>query len=96
MGHTGPARFRPSLAGVAEERFGGGGDGRVSFYRATAQLRADGRVGLRGAGGQGSHMLSALARANALAVVGPAGAVEAGDPVQAWLLGDPEPVAWGT
>jgi molybdopterin molybdotransferase len=81
---------------VAEERFGGGGDGRVSFYRATAQLRADGRVGLRGAGGQGSHMLSALARANALAVVGPAGAVEAGDPVQAWLLGDPEPVAWGT
>lgn len=104
MGHTGAARFRPSLTGVAEERFGGGGDGRVSFFRATAHLRADGRMGLRGAGGQGSHMLSALARANALAVVGPGAAVEAGDPVQAWLLGDPTPaesgsppgpVAWG-
>lgn len=93
MGHVGPARFRPRLAAVAEEEWRGGRDERTSFYRASAQIRPDGRVGLRGAGGQGSHMLSALARANALAVVLPGAEVATGGEVEAWLLGEPLPAA---
>lgn len=91
MGHVGPARFRPRLTAVAEEDWRGGRDDRVSFYRASARIRPDGRVGLRGAGGQGSHMLSALARANALAVVPPGASIATGGDVEAWLLGDPLP-----
>lgn len=91
MGHVGPARFRPRLAAVAEEEWRGGRDGRTSFYRASARIRADGRVGLRGAGGQGSHMLSALARANALAVVPDGAQIGTGAEVEAWLLGEPLP-----
>ena len=93
MGHVGPARFRPRLAAVAEEEWRGGRDDRTSFYRASAQIRGDGRVGLWGAGGQGSHMLTALARANALAVVPPGAEVAAGGEVEAWLLGEPLPAA---
>jgi molybdopterin molybdotransferase len=75
--------------------------GRRAFLRVTAErdpignvLRDDeGRVRLRlsrGPGGQGSHVLSALAAADALAVV--AEDVEthrAGDPVEVWWLDSP-------
>ncbi len=69
--------------------------GRRAFLRVVADrdadglpLRdADGRVRLRLAGGQGSHVLSALALAEALAIVPePLREVPAGSPVGVWWL----------
>ncbi|HUZ44071.1 MAG TPA: gephyrin-like molybdotransferase Glp [Acidimicrobiales bacterium] len=88
MGYEGPARFRPRLAARAEEPFRGADDGRLSFYRVSARLRADGRTGVRSSGGQGSHVLSAMARANALALVEPGAEVGEGEELEAWLLGE--------
>jgi len=88
MGYVGPGRFRPRLAVLAEEPFRGAGEGRLSLYRVSARLRADGRVGVRSSGGQGSHVLSAMARANALALVEPGAEVEPGQELEAWLLGE--------
>ncbi|MHB1911998.1 MAG: molybdopterin molybdotransferase MoeA [Acidimicrobiales bacterium] len=88
MGYEGPGRFRPRLTVLAEEPFGGSRDGRLSFYRVSARLRGDGRVGVRSSGGQGSHMLSAMARANALALVESGTAVGEGEELEAWLLGE--------
>ncbi|MHB1445369.1 MAG: molybdopterin molybdotransferase MoeA [Acidimicrobiales bacterium] len=88
MGYEGPGRFRPRLTVLAEEPFGGSRDGRLSFYRVSARLRGDGRVGVRSSGGQGSHMLSAMARANALALVEAGTAVGEGEELEAWLLGE--------
>ncbi|HVA43489.1 MAG TPA: gephyrin-like molybdotransferase Glp [Acidimicrobiales bacterium] len=88
MGYEGPGRFRPRLAVLAEEPFRGAGEGRLSFYRVSARLRADGRVGVRSSGGQGSHVLSAMARANALALVEPGTEVGEGEELEAWLLGE--------
>ncbi|MHB1854251.1 MAG: molybdopterin molybdotransferase MoeA [Acidimicrobiales bacterium] len=88
MGLEGVSRYRPRLAVVAEEPFRGAGDGRVSFYRVSARLREDGRVGVRSSGGQGSHVLTAMARANALALVAPGTEVGEGEELEAWLLGE--------
>jgi molybdopterin molybdotransferase len=69
--------------------------GRRAFLRAVAERDedglpsrdADGRVRLRLAGGQGSHVLSALAVAEALAIVPePLHEVPAGTPVGVWWL----------
>ncbi len=51
----------------------------------VAQLGADGREHVRSAGGQGSHQLSALVGANALAVLPDGDGVEAGDDVEVLL-----------
>ncbi len=69
--------------------------GRRGFLRVVAEREDDGRpirddhgrVHLRLAGGQGSHVLSALVNADALAVVPEEfGAVPAGTPVALWWL----------
>lgn len=69
--------------------------GRRAFLRVVAERDADGaprrdgdgRVRVRLAGGQGSHVLSALAAADALAVIPePLAAVEAGTPVELWWI----------
>jgi len=88
MGYEGPGRFRPRLAVLAEEPFRGAGDGRLSFYRVSGRLRSDGRVGVRSSGGQGSHVLSAMARANALALIESGTEVGQGEELEAWLLGE--------
>jgi molybdopterin biosynthesis enzyme len=48
----------------------------------------DGVLRVRIAGGQGSHQLSAMARANALVVLPDGPGVDAGDPVDVVLFGD--------
>ncbi len=86
MGHPEAAWVRPTVAAVADERFGHHPDGKVHFNRVTAVLGPDGRVHIRAAGGQGSHQLFAMATSQALAVVGDDVVVEAGGEVPVLLL----------
>jgi len=63
-------------------------DGRETYVRARVELdERSGELRARTSGGQESHMLGAMANANALLII-PAGvkSVRTGDPVKAWLL----------
>jgi molybdenum cofactor synthesis domain-containing protein len=78
---------RPRWRGVTDEPLDRRADGKVHFVRVVARM-VDGVLRVRTAGGQGSHQLSAMARANALAVLPDGPGVAAGDPVAVVLLGD--------
>ncbi len=84
MGHSRPQR-RPVIA-VAGEDFERRPDGKTYFLRVIAEWSGEGRLTLRSAGGQGSHVLTAMARANALAIVEDGDGVRAGGFVPALLL----------
>ncbi len=86
MGHPSSAWSRPAVAGVADEGLGRRPDGKTHFVRVVATVGDDGRHHVRSAGGQGSHHLSAMAAANALAVLPDGDGVEAGAPVAVMLL----------
>ena len=78
---------RPWLTAVASEPLRRHADGKVHFVRVEAEAdAADGRLHARRAGGQGSHQLSAMARANALAVLPDGPGVDAGETVRLLLL----------
>jgi molybdopterin molybdotransferase len=77
---------RPVIVGVAGEALRRQPDGKVHFVRVVASVDDDGRHQVRSAGGQGSHQLSAMATANALAVLADGDGVEAGAPVPVLLL----------
>jgi molybdopterin molybdotransferase len=83
MGHA--AVDRPRVRAVAEEDFARRQDGKIHFVRAVATRAEDG-FGVRYAGAQGSHQLSAAARANALVVLPDGGGATAGETVEALLL----------
>ncbi len=83
MGHADPVR--PTVMATAAEDLPRRADGKTHFMRVLATPR-DGGVEVRSAGGQGSHMLWAMAKANALAVVPDGDGVRAGDPVDVLLL----------
>ena len=61
-------------------------DGKIHFVRVVASQGDDGTWSVRSAGGQGSHQLSAMAAANALAVVPDGDGVAPGDDVRVILL----------
>jgi molybdopterin molybdotransferase len=63
-----PAVLRPQVTVETSEPFRSP-PGKRSFLRVVAAREPDGRVLARAAGGQGSHMLSGMAAANALLVV---------------------------
>src|SRR6195952_3494477 len=63
-----PAVLRPQVTVEASEPFRSP-PGKRSFLRVMVAREPDGRVLARAAGGQGSHMLTAMAHANALLVV---------------------------
>ena len=84
MGHDAP--LRPMIAAVADEDLRRGPDGKTHFLRTIAEVEVDGRFHVRSAGGQGSHMLWAMARSNALAVVPDGNGVERGGNVDVLLL----------
>ena len=86
MGHDAP--LRPTIAAVADEDLRRGPDGKTHFLRTIAEVGVDGRFHVRSAGGQGSHMLWAMARSNALAVVPDGNGVERGGNVDVLLLLD--------
>jgi molybdenum cofactor synthesis domain-containing protein len=87
MGFADEHLHRPRLTAVADEAMGRRPDGKTHFVRVTARYDdGEGRWHVRPAGGQGSHQLLALARADALAVLDDGPGVEAGARVTVVLL----------
>jgi molybdopterin biosynthesis enzyme len=84
MGHR--QLLREEVSAVADEPLARKPDGKLHLVRVIAEPGADGRYHLRSAGGQGSHLLAATARANALALVPDGDGVAAGDTVATMLL----------
>jgi len=78
--------FRPELAAVADQAFPRRPDGKLHLVRVVASTDDDGRVHVRSSGGQGSHLLWAMARANALALLPDGDGVEEGATVKVVLL----------
>lgn len=74
------------VAAVAVEDLGRRPDGKTHFQRVRVSYGQDGRLQVRSAGGQGSHMLWAMAKANALAVVPDGDGVPAGGSVGVLLI----------
>jgi molybdopterin molybdotransferase len=84
MGHG--ELFRPALPAVADEALRRHPDGKVHFVRVVATTDDDGRLHVRSSGGQGSHLLRAMALANALAVLPDGAGVDANATVKVMLL----------
>ena len=84
MGHL--QLERPRALGVADEALTRRPDGKLHLVRVRAELADDGRYHVRPAGGQGSHMLRAMALADALALVPDGTGVEQGGNVDVMLL----------
>ena len=84
MGHR--DIFRPQLPAIADEALRRQPDGKVHFVRVVATTDDDGRLHVRSSGGQGSHLLRAMALANALAVLPDGDGVDADGPVKVLLL----------
>jgi molybdenum cofactor synthesis domain-containing protein len=77
---------RPRVRAVADEDLRRKPDGKVHLVRVVTAWGDDGRCRVRSAGGQGSHQLSAMAVADALAVLPDGDGVGAGDEVDVLLL----------
>ena len=78
--------FRPEVPAVADEPLRRRPDGKLHLVRVVASTDEEGRVHVRSSGGQGSHLLRAMALANALALLPDGDGVDAGDTVKAMLL----------
>ncbi|MGI8984019.1 MAG: molybdopterin molybdotransferase MoeA [Acidimicrobiales bacterium] len=78
--------FRPELPAVADEPLRRRPDGKLHLVRVVAVTDAGGRLHVRPSGGQGSHLLRAMALANALALLPDGEGVEAGGTVKVMLL----------
>ncbi|MBN2622356.1 MAG: hypothetical protein JXA83_03255, partial [Acidimicrobiales bacterium] len=90
-GHPDGRLHLPRLAALADEPLTRRPDGKTHFVRVIAAVDSDrhGLLRVRSSGGQGSHQLGAMARADALAVVPDGEGVAAGDLVEVILLGEP-------
>ena len=84
MGHDEPVI--PPVRGIAGADLARRADGKTHFARVHAALTEDGRHSASFSGGQGSHQLSAMAAANALAIVPDGDGVAAGEAVDLILL----------
>jgi molybdenum cofactor synthesis domain-containing protein len=89
MGFAAHEWVRASVPAVAGEALERRPDGKVHFVRVVATMSEDGRYRVVSAGGQGSHQLSAMAGANALAVLEDGEGVVAGAVVPVMLLTEP-------
>jgi len=89
-GFTDDALDRPRITAVVDEALRRRPDGKTHYVRVAASWRDDGRVHVRSAGGQGSHMLSSLGAANALAVLPDGDGVDVGADVEVLLLDLPD------
>ncbi len=78
MGRSAADLDRPRVRAVVDEPLRRHRDGKVHFARVVCRTGEDGRFHVRSAGGQGSHHLSALVGANALAVLPDGDALEPG------------------
>ena len=80
--------LRPEVPAVAAEPFGRDVDGKVHYVRVRAERDEVGMLHVRSAGGQGSHHLTAMARADGLLALPDGHGVAAGDAVRVLLLSD--------
>ena len=78
---------RPVLRAVSEEPFGRHDDGKTHFLRVTGGPDDTGRWHIRRLTGQGSHQLTAMARADALAIIPDGTEIAAGDEVEIIPMG---------
>ncbi|MGH9264800.1 MAG: molybdopterin molybdotransferase MoeA [Acidimicrobiales bacterium] len=74
--------FRPQVPALADEDLRRRPDGKLHLVRVVATTDGDGRLHVRASGGQGSHLLRAMALANALALLPDGDGVAAGGTVQ--------------
>ncbi|MEM9200365.1 MAG: gephyrin-like molybdotransferase Glp [Actinomycetota bacterium] len=70
------------MRAVSEDTLGHPADGKTHFLRVEGRVDDTGRWHVRRAGGQGSHQLTAMARADALALAPDGVAIGVGDEVQ--------------
>ena len=85
MGRADDDLDRARVQAVSDGRLDRRPDGKVHFARVVCTYEADGRYHVASAGGQGSHHLSALVGANALAVLPDGDTVEPGATVEVLL-----------
>jgi molybdopterin molybdotransferase len=78
---------RPRISAIAETDLPRRPGPKLHLMRVSARTGADGVLRVRSSGGQESHMLMAMARANALALLPDGDGVRAGRPVEVLLLG---------
>ena len=81
-----PVLDRPRVAAIAETDLPRRPGPRLYLVRVTARTGTDGVLRVRPSGGQESHMLMAMARANALALLPDGDGVRAGGRVEVLLL----------
>src|SRR5918995_6077394 len=93
-GHPHPYLHRPRLLATADEALSRRPDGKVHFVRVVATAGERGVLHVRSSGGQGSHQLAAMARANALAVLPDGDGVTLGGRVEVILLDEPPTQGW--
>jgi molybdenum cofactor synthesis domain-containing protein len=84
-GHPRLRWHRPAVAAVAAEPLERRPDGKLHLVRVLGERRPDGTLEVRSAGGQGSHHLTAMARADGLALVSDGDGIEAGGAVRVLL-----------
>ncbi|HEX2699707.1 MAG TPA: gephyrin-like molybdotransferase Glp [Acidimicrobiales bacterium] len=84
MGHT--SLDRPRRQAVADEPLVRRPDGKLHLARVRVAPGDDGRYHVRSAGGQGSHMLRAMAMSNALALLPDGTGVQQGGNVEVMFL----------
>lgn len=84
MGHT--ALDRPRVRAIADEAMARRPDGKLHLARVWAGHGDDGRFHVRPSGGQGSHMLRAMALSNALALLPDGSGVGQGGELEILLL----------
>jgi molybdopterin biosynthesis enzyme len=78
--------LRSPLRAIADEPLERPIDGKVHYARIVAKVSGDGLLHVRPAGSQASHVLSAMADANALAVLEDGSGASTGDAVEILLL----------
>lgn len=84
MGRTDTDRRR--VRAVADEGFPRSPDGRLHLVRVVVATGEDGNLHARSAGGQGSNLLTSMARADGFAMVADGDGVAPGEPVDVLLL----------
>jgi molybdenum cofactor synthesis domain-containing protein len=84
-GHPAGRWHRPATQAVAAEDLGRRPDGKLHLARVVGERDEDGVLHVRSAGGQGSHHLTAMARAHGLAMLPDGEGIAEGDVVRVLL-----------
>lgn len=88
-GHVEGRWHRAPVTAIAVDGLPRPADGKLHLVRVVGERTPDGGLAVRSAGGQGSHQLTAMARAHGLALVADGDGVPAGRPVPVLLQRQP-------